>query len=155
MSIWVSKVKTESRKIPKSITDPVRSQGLAQNRYRRINKFSHRCLICTGVDGRKQKFLNTITSRCWITVNAHFLIKDATEFRYVYRWVSVWTAGKNLQNRKVYLRTWTFLKMERILNVFKQKRIPKEGALLRALVFMEFYHTLFLFLFFFFTEIVI
>ena len=67
----------------------------------------------------------------------------------------MWTAGKNLQNRKVYLRTWTFLKMERILNVFKQKRIPKEGALLRALVFMEFYHTLFLFLFFFFTEIVI
>ena len=67
----------------------------------------------------------------------------------------MWTAGKNLQNRKVYLRTWTFLKMERILNVFKQKRIPKEGALLRALVFMEFYHTLFLFLFFFFIEIVI
>ena len=62
----------------------------------------------------------------------------------------MWTAGKNLQNRKVYLRTWTFLKMERILNVFKQKRIPKEGALMRALVFMEFYHTLFLFLFFFF-----
>ena len=62
----------------------------------------------------------------------------------------MWTAGKNLQNRKVYLRTWTFLKMERILNVFKQKRIPKEGALMRALVFMEFYHTLFLFLFFFY-----
>ena len=44
---------------------------------------------------------------------------------------------------------------------FKQKRIPKEGALMRALVFMELYHTLhllFLFLFFFFffsAEIVI
>ena len=61
----------------------------------------------------------------------------------------MWTAGKNLQNHKVYLRMWTFLKMERILNVFKQKRIPKEGALMRALVFMEFLPYIISFSFFF------
>ena len=49
-------------------------------------------LCCTRVDGWKRRFMKTMTSRWWIPVNAHVLIKAGTGFnRYC---VFFWT-GKN------------------------------------------------------------
>ena len=55
-------------------------------------RFLTKPLCCTRVDGWKRRFMKTMTSRWWIPVNAHVLIKAGTSFnRYC---VFFWT-GKN------------------------------------------------------------
>ena len=55
-------------------------------------RFLTKPLCCTRVDGWKRRFMKTMTSRWWIPVNAHVLIKAGTGFnRYC---VFFWT-GKN------------------------------------------------------------